>query len=60
MLMTSNPYLSVAEACDRLRIGRTKFYALVKTGLVPVRKLGDRTIVRTVDLDRFVDDLPQV
>lgn len=53
-----NPYLTVAEACDRLRIGRTKFYALVKAGLIPVRKLGDRTIVRTIDLDKFVDDLP--
>lgn len=56
--MSQFPYLSVAEACERLRIGRTKFYALVKAGLVPVRKLGNRTIVRTADLDAFVDALP--
>lgn len=57
--MTPKPYLSVAEACEHLRIGRTKFYELVKAGMIPVRKLGDRTIVRTADLDRFVDDLPK-
>jgi len=56
--MSHSPYLSVSEACERLRIGRTKFYALVKAGLVPVRKLGHRTIVRTADLDAFVDALP--
>jgi excisionase family DNA binding protein len=49
---------SVNDALRLLGIGRTKFYALVKNGAIPTRKLGTRTLVLAKDLEAFIDGLP--
>jgi len=52
------PLLRVAEARAQLGIGNTKFYALVKEGLIEVVKIGTSTRVKTESIDRFIASLP--
>lgn len=49
--------LSVAEACSFLGIKRTQFYKLLGQGRLNAVKLGRRTLVRTDELQRFIDAL---
>lgn len=58
-MMHDNPTLSVAQAVRILGIGRSTFYALIKEGRLPVRKLGKRTLILRADLDRFIQALPE-
>lgn len=50
--------LSVKEACERISIGRTTFYKLVKAGLIPVHKCGRRSIILPNELQQAVMSLP--
>ncbi|MBP8168631.1 MAG: helix-turn-helix domain-containing protein [Azonexus sp.] len=51
----TSPLLKVEEAMDVLRIGRTKFYALVKTGQIEVVRFGLRTTrVKASSLERLL------
>jgi excisionase family DNA binding protein len=50
--------LTVAECCRITAIGRTKFYDLVASGEIPVRKLGKKTLVSTADLKQWAARLP--
>lgn len=43
------------EAADYLRISRAGVYRLMKTGKLPRAKIGDRTVIRRVDLDAFLE-----
>lgn len=49
---------SINEACAAIGIGRTKLYEMIASKKLKVRKLGDRTLIRRPDLQRFVDKLP--
>jgi len=40
-----SPILSVAEACEYLRIRKSLLYVLIGSGDLPARKLGSRTFV---------------
>ena len=51
--------LSVKEACKCISLGRTSFYKLVKSGQIPARKCGCRTIVLADELDRALKCLPR-
>jgi len=46
------------EVQDALGIKNTKFWALVKAGLLETRKLGGCTVVPAESLRRFVESLP--
>jgi excisionase family DNA binding protein len=50
--------LSVKEACRYISLGRTSFYKLVKSGQIPARKCGCRTIVLADELDQALKSLP--
>ena len=41
-------------------IGRTKFYELVASGEIPVRKVGRKPLVAAADLKRWADRLPAI
>jgi excisionase family DNA binding protein len=48
--------LKVAEACSRLRIGRTQMYAMIRDGVIPAVRVGasGRGIrLRESDLEDF-------
>jgi excisionase family DNA binding protein len=52
--------LTVAQCCQMAAIGRTKFYELVASGDIPVRKVGKKTLVAAADLKRWAERLPAI
>jgi excisionase family DNA binding protein len=51
--------LSIAQTTRLLGIGRSTLYGIIKDGLLPVRKLGKRTLIMREDLDNFIAALPR-
>jgi excisionase family DNA binding protein len=51
--------LTINEACQALRIGRTALYAAIKSGALAAKKLGSRTLITSDELERFAQSLPQ-
>lgn len=51
---------TVDEVCDALRIGRTRFYDLLKSEQLTAVKLGSSTRVRRSERLRFQASLPAV
>jgi len=51
---------TIAQCCRLAAIGRTKFYELVASGEIPIRKVGKKTLVAAVDLKRWAERLPEV
>lgn len=51
---------SIIEAGQYLSIGRGLVYKLAKSGDLPIRKIGDRSIILKEDLDAFLNALPAV
>jgi excisionase family DNA binding protein len=52
--------LTIPECCRLASIGRTKFYELIATGEIPIRKIGRKTLVAASDLRDWVERLPAV
>jgi excisionase family DNA binding protein len=52
--------LTIPQCCRLTALGRTKFYELVSTGEIPVRKVGKRTLVAAADLKRWAERLPAI
>ncbi len=48
---------SVDEAAERLGIGRTLAYDLIREGRLPSLKLGNRRLIARADLEAFVENL---
>ena len=48
---------SVDEAAERLGIGRTLAYDLIREGRLPSLKLGHRRLIARADLEAFVEAL---
>ncbi|MGL4964958.1 MAG: helix-turn-helix domain-containing protein [Inquilinus sp.] len=48
------------EAADYLRISRAGVYRLMKDRKLPRAKIGDRTVIRRVDLDAFLASAVEV
>jgi len=49
---------TINQRCRLVTIGRTKFYELVASGEIPVRKVGKKSLVAAADLKRWADRLP--
>ena len=49
---------TITQCCRMAAIGRTKFYQLVASGEIPVRKVGKKTLVAAADLQNWVERLP--
>lgn len=56
---TPSVLLSIEEAADSLRIGRSTIYEHIASGDVPSLKIGRRRLVRRADLEAFADRLVQ-
>jgi excisionase family DNA binding protein len=52
--------LTVVEVLEQLGICRATFYEIVKRGELPLVKLGSSSRVRASDLQKYVDELPQL
>jgi excisionase family DNA binding protein len=53
--LASGPQLTVAEACGRLRCGRSHLYKLLASGLLPSCKVG-RRLVPSAAVEKFLAD----
>jgi excisionase family DNA binding protein len=51
---------TIAEACVRSGIARSTIYELIKTGQLPARKCGRRTLILDRDLRRCLHSLPAI
>ena len=49
---------TVSECCRLTGLGRTKFYELVASGAIPLRKVGKKSLVAAADLRRWAAELP--
>jgi excisionase family DNA binding protein len=43
---------------ERLHIGRDTVYKAIRTGQLPAKKLGKRTLIVASDLEKFLRSLP--
>lgn len=50
--------VSVPDAVSMTGIGRTTIYSAIKTGALPIRKCGRRTIIETSALNAWLASLP--
>ena len=46
---------SIADACRVSSIGRTKLYALMKSGQLEARRIGGRTLIPAASLRRLIE-----
>ncbi|MGV8959360.1 MAG: helix-turn-helix transcriptional regulator [Stenotrophomonas sp.] len=58
MKSTDNAPLAhrIPEACNRLGIGRSMLYVLIKAGEVRPLKIGTRTLIPEADLQKVIAD----
>ena len=56
--MNSPLAYSIAEACSVARAGRTALYEAIRSGALPAKKRGRRTLVLADDLRRYLESLP--
>jgi excisionase family DNA binding protein len=54
-----SPMLSVAEACEYLKVRKSFLYVLIGSGDLPARKLRTRTFILKSDADDLIENLPQ-
>ena len=52
----SNTWFNVTEAAEHCRISRSTLYQKIKEGRIRARKLGKRTLLSRVELDRMIED----
>lgn len=53
----ATPFVTIKEACDFLRVGRSYFYDLVKDEKIHLVKMGRKSFVTKGELDRFVSEI---
>lgn len=49
--------LNITEACEKLRIGRTRLYQILNTGQIKAVRMGKRTFIPAVAIDEFINGL---
>lgn len=50
--------LTIPEACQAMKIGRTRLYALINAGQINARKNGKRTLIEKSEIERWASTLP--
>jgi excisionase family DNA binding protein len=49
-----------AEACEALRVGRTKLYGLIGQQKLKAVALGGKTLIPRAEVERFLESLPSI
>jgi excisionase family DNA binding protein len=50
---------TIQEASNFLRLGRSRLYELLAEGQIRAVRIGRRTVIRSSDLQRFLQALPE-
>lgn len=50
--------LSIREACEAAGVGRTVLYEDIAKGRLVAHKRGRRTLIKVIELERWLDELP--
>jgi excisionase family DNA binding protein len=58
--MTEHIAYTPREACEVLRIGRTKLYELFAERKIRAVALGGKTLVPLAEVERFLSELPPI
>ena len=63
--LTTNPTqrglaVSIGEAAQLIGLGRTRINELIKSGELPARKAGRRTLLLRADVETFLQNLPVI
>lgn len=56
----AKPLYTVDEAAQIMRVGKTKFYALLKTGKISALKNGKATLVTAEAISQWIEALPSI
>jgi excisionase family DNA binding protein len=51
------PLLTIRQVGEELNLSRTSVYELIRLGLLPLRKIGGKSLVLASDVDDFVASL---
>jgi excisionase family DNA binding protein len=57
--MQDRKLLSIPDGAARLGIGTTKTKELIREGLIPTVKIGDRRLIPVEAIDAYADSLPR-
>ena len=52
--------LTITEACNHSRTGRTALYAAITSGQLAARKRGRRTMILAADLRQWIESFPKM
>jgi excisionase family DNA binding protein len=58
--MTERIAYTPREACEALRIGRTKLYELLAGRKIKAVALGGKTLIPRAEVERFLSELPPI
>lgn len=47
--------LSIPEAAETISVSRATLYRLIADKVIPVVKIGHRSVVRAIDLERYLE-----
>jgi excisionase family DNA binding protein len=53
-------FLTPAEACEVLRVGRTKLYELIGARKLKAVALGGKTLIARAEIEQFLSELPSI
>lgn len=56
-ILTAKDFLNIREAATLLGVSERTFYRLLKDGIVPYRKLGNRTIIKRSAINNLFESL---
>jgi excisionase family DNA binding protein len=51
---------TLREACEAIRVGRTKFYELLAAGDIKAVALGGKTLIPRASLEAYLAQLPPI
>lgn len=57
--ITGKDFLSIEDAVNLLPVSRRTLYRMIERGEIPIKKIGQRTVIRRSDIDSFFD-LPDI
>ena len=58
LLPSTKPCFSIEEVCRETTLGRSQIYEEIRSGRLPAKKCGRRTLIAAADFQRWVEGLP--